>query len=92
MYSAPRALHELCRGIVCSVDLQSAFNTLDEAQQGSDDEDHQRDPERIPLRSVSSIIPPLPHRAGRLIVVRLLENHQPVPPITESLDLATIRR
>jgi hypothetical protein len=41
------------------VDLQRAFYTLNQAKKDSEHENYSRNPERVPLNSLSPVVPPL---------------------------------
>ncbi len=69
------------------VDLQCAFDALDDTEKDGDDENQDGHPEVIPLHAVSPIVPPLGQRSRRSVVVGLLQDDQPVAPEVEAFNL-----
>ena len=74
--------------MICLVNLKSSFDRLDEPEEYSESQNEHSYPERIPLHPVPSIMPPLGKCARPCLIISLLEDHQPVPPEFEVLDLS----
>lgn len=70
------------------VDLKSSFDRLDEPEKDSKGQNEHSYPERIPLHAIPAIMPPLGKCARGRLIIGLLQNHQPVPPEFEVLNLA----
>ncbi|KAK6844334.1 hypothetical protein PG995_014444 [Apiospora arundinis] len=72
---------------VSLIHLKRTLHALHQAQEGSQDQDQDGYPKRVPLYPVTPVVPPLGDGPRRRIVVGLLQDHEPVPPIREVLDL-----
>lgn len=72
------------------VGLQGSFDRLDNAEEDREDQHRDRDPERVPLRPLTSIIPPLRECTGFCLVKYLFENGKTFSPKVEVINLSII--
>jgi hypothetical protein len=70
------------------VDLQCAFDTLHKAKQYRQAQYKSSDPKRVPLDTLSAIVPPLIDSARFLLIKGLLQNDQTIMPKMELVYLA----
>ena len=78
------------RWIIRLIDLKGSLDALYQTKEYCQDQDQYSHPKGVPLNTVAPVIPPLGECAWPGVIENLFQDHQPVVPILEMLDLAII--
>jgi hypothetical protein len=76
--------------MISLVHLQRPFSTLHKSEENSKNKHDHSYPERIPLHTIPPIEPPLCQARRSGIVKSLFENHEPIMPEIELLELTIV--
>lgn len=76
--------------IISFVNLEGAQDALYQAKYSWNYQNSDGDPERVPLRAISPIEPPLSQGSGCGVIIALLEHHQAVSPVLEPFYLSCV--
>jgi hypothetical protein len=77
--------------MICFVYLQSSLDALYKAEENRETKDCNSDPEGVPLRPVSSIVPELREGGWFRLIESFLQAHQLIAPVLEVYSTAISR-